>query len=174
LLDSLPRPLIIASWIGAGLMVAVGLVNAVVMVVSPQRWFRMPSWLALRGTLTEQRYSSGWGSLCVRFLGAGIIAVFAYVALDLTVDRWTGIVPARHQIGYLVGRTLVAVTLAVLVANGSIMMITPRWQQGFPWWIRIDCIWKSDSLGGWRVFGIRLFGALIVALSGWGLWSLFV
>jgi uncharacterized membrane protein len=36
------------------IVVALVLVNGVVMMISPTRWFKLPSWLRAQGTLTEE------------------------------------------------------------------------------------------------------------------------
>jgi len=43
--------------------------NAAIMLVSPKLWFRLPSWIGVRGTITEQQYGNTNGYLIVRMLG---------------------------------------------------------------------------------------------------------
>jgi hypothetical protein len=63
--------------------VGAALFNALLMVVSPQSWFRLPGWIRLSGSLTEKSYSSGWGVIQVRVLGLILLAAFAWVAYHL-------------------------------------------------------------------------------------------
>ena len=52
--------------LGLGIAAIVGAVvaiNAFFMLVSPQAWFRLPSWILAKGTLTEKRFASGWGAV---------------------------------------------------------------------------------------------------------------
>jgi hypothetical protein len=68
------------SFAGACLFALLGLVltiNAAFMLLSPRRWFRLPNWLGGgHGTLTEDRYGTGWGAIQVRIMGAlGLVIV---------------------------------------------------------------------------------------------------
>ena len=66
-------------------IVAVG-ANAVVMLISPQSWFRIPHWIRLSGSLTQEKFSSGTGALQVRLFGAtllGVLAWFLYGCLSI-------------------------------------------------------------------------------------------
>lgn len=51
------------------------LVNGCFMLISPRAWFRLPGWLAGRGTLTEAKYGSGPRSMEVRILGAVFVGL---------------------------------------------------------------------------------------------------
>jgi hypothetical protein len=52
--------------------------NAVLMLVSPRAWFKVPQWIRLSGSLAAERFSSGWGAIQVRILGACFLAVMAW------------------------------------------------------------------------------------------------
>lgn len=69
----------------AAVTVAIMLFNASLMLMSPRRWFALPGWLALHGTLGTRRsqYASGWGALQVRLLGGIIVATIIWVGYDL-------------------------------------------------------------------------------------------
>jgi hypothetical protein len=72
------------------IVVVVGLImtiNSAFMVVSPRIWFRLPSWLRAQGTLTEERYSSGWGAIQIRLTGALILAAIAWVLYESLLAR---------------------------------------------------------------------------------------
>ena len=79
----LDRLVHLGLWVALGITVAVMLVNAFYMVISPKAWFRLPSWLGLPGVLTTERYGSGWGGLQVRILGMIIIATSGWIAYEL-------------------------------------------------------------------------------------------
>jgi len=55
------------------------IINGSFMLVSPRTWFRLPTWLSARGSLTEEKYSTGWGALEVRLTGAAFLAVVVWV-----------------------------------------------------------------------------------------------
>jgi hypothetical protein len=58
------------------LFFAVFLLNALTMVISPRAWFRLPEWIRASGSMTlkREKYSHGWGSVQVRFLGFAFLA----------------------------------------------------------------------------------------------------
>ena len=53
-------------------------VNAPLMFISPRAWFRLPTWIRLSGSLSEAKYSAGWGAVQVRILGAVLLATILY------------------------------------------------------------------------------------------------
>ena len=52
--------------------------NATLMIVSPRMWFRAPHWVRLSGSLNETKYSSGWGAIQIRILGACFLAIMIW------------------------------------------------------------------------------------------------
>jgi hypothetical protein len=76
--------------VGACIAAIVGLVmtiNAIAMVVSPRAWFHLPAWLRAQGSLTEDRYSSGWGAIQIRLTGALILAAIAWIVYEMLRRR---------------------------------------------------------------------------------------
>jgi hypothetical protein len=71
------------GWVIAMFLAFMFLFNGAVMLISPKAWWRLPSWLAGHGTMTERKYDSRGGRLQVRALGAIFIAVVAYVVIDI-------------------------------------------------------------------------------------------
>jgi hypothetical protein len=68
--------------VGLCCAILVGLVlaiNAAFMLVSPRAWYRLPGWLRKNGSLTEDKYATGWGAIQVRLTGAGMLATIAWV-----------------------------------------------------------------------------------------------
>lgn len=65
----------------AGVMVVM-FINGIFMLASPRAWFRLPSWIRAQGTLTEDKYGSGWGGIMVRLTGAVVLATIAWVLFD--------------------------------------------------------------------------------------------
>jgi hypothetical protein len=68
------------GFIAISVLGALMLFNGVIMVVSPRKWFDLPSWLAGHGTMMKARYSTRWGLLQVRLLGA-VLLLFLGVLL---------------------------------------------------------------------------------------------
>lgn len=60
-----------------------GLVNGLVMLISPPVWFRLPRWIGEKGLLTEHRFAFGWGAAWIRFWGAVVLAGSGYVLYEL-------------------------------------------------------------------------------------------
>jgi hypothetical protein len=58
---------------------AVIAVNAFFMLLSPKAWFRLPSWILAKGTLTEKRFARGWGAVEIRLTGAITLGVIGWV-----------------------------------------------------------------------------------------------
>lgn len=52
--------------------------NGALMLVSPRLWFRAPRWVRLSGSLSEAKYSSGWGAIQIRLLGACFLAIMIW------------------------------------------------------------------------------------------------
>jgi hypothetical protein len=76
--------------LGWSIVVVVGammLVNASFMLASPKTWFRLPSWVRAQGSLTEQKYATGWGGVQVRLTGAIVLAVIGWVLYDSLIRR---------------------------------------------------------------------------------------
>jgi hypothetical protein len=76
--------------LGLCIAAAVGLImtiNAAFMLVSPRAWFRLPVWLRKEGSLTQDKYASGWGAIQVRLTGAVVLAAIAWVLYDMLLRR---------------------------------------------------------------------------------------
>ena len=85
----LERLLHISLWVMFAVSATIMLINGFYMLISPKAWFALPRWLGLQGVLTPERYTSRWGALQVRVLGALIIVTAAWIATDLvaTISR---------------------------------------------------------------------------------------
>jgi len=172
--------MIIAAWVVGALVFAAAMINAVVMVASPRRWFQMPSWLRLQGTWQEDRYSTGWGSMRVRALGAMIIAFFVFAAYSVVSKAKPGYVsehiPVRlHEVAFLLGRVIITTALFILLLNGIIMTVAPSHWSKVPLWLRMEGVWADHRFStrlGPR--GMRLLGVLVLAFLAWASWSLFL
>lgn len=49
--------------------------NAVIMLISPRVWFRIPPWIRFSGSLSAEKFSSGSGAIQVRLLGACFLGI---------------------------------------------------------------------------------------------------
>ena len=75
----------ILGWLTVAAVGLVLVVNGLFMVLSPRAWFRLPSWIPGRGSLTEKRYGSGFGAIQVRIVGALFLGVIVRVLYDSLV-----------------------------------------------------------------------------------------
>ena len=72
--------------VGLWMAIVVGLIvtiNAAFMLASPRSWFRLPGWLRAQGSLTENKYSKGWGALQLRLTGGLVLIAAGWVLYDL-------------------------------------------------------------------------------------------
>ena len=74
----------IVGWVIALLTILIVAVNAAFMLTSPKAWFKLPGWILAKGGLTEGKYSTGWGALQVRILGAIILGVIGWALIDIS------------------------------------------------------------------------------------------
>lgn len=82
--------MLMAQIIGLTVAIVVGLVmviNASYMLVSPRRWFGLPTWLRAQGTMRGDQYASGWGAVQVRLGGALVLGAIAWVLYDMAFAR---------------------------------------------------------------------------------------
>jgi hypothetical protein len=68
--------------IGIGLM-AMFIINGGIMLISQSLWFKLPEWFRGSGAMTKARYSSSWGALEVRVLGAMFLLIVGWVAVQI-------------------------------------------------------------------------------------------
>jgi hypothetical protein len=77
------RVIVITISIVVGSVMAI---SAGFMLLSPRKWFRLPPWLKAQGSLVEQNYETGWGSMQLRITGALILTAIGWVIYDLLVN----------------------------------------------------------------------------------------
>lgn len=53
-------------------------INGLTMLISPRRFFSLPRWLRAQGSLDPEHYSSGFGGLQLRILGAVLVAAVVW------------------------------------------------------------------------------------------------
>lgn len=66
------------GWLVFAVVVLVMTLNGAVMVVSPKKWFRLPSSIRMTGTLRKEQYTAGWG-LEIRLAGIAVLIVMAVI-----------------------------------------------------------------------------------------------
>ena len=58
-------------------------INGCFMLISPKAWFRLPTWFAARGPLSEAKYGTGPASMQVRILGVVFVGFPVWCLMDL-------------------------------------------------------------------------------------------
>jgi hypothetical protein len=105
--------------------------NGLIMLISPAWWFKLPSYVAFRGSLRERDYMRKLsGQLQIRVLGLVFVGFVSYVVSGLL-----GVSPHfLHAVGsnadVLIlrsGRWLCVATSLAAVGCGFIMLLKPKW-----------------------------------------------
>jgi hypothetical protein len=65
--------------VGIVIVLAVALLNALFMLISPAKWFDLPEWISLRGYFNRRMHDHGWGAVQVRLVGLGISLLIVYM-----------------------------------------------------------------------------------------------
>jgi hypothetical protein len=73
----------ILGWCIVAAVGALITINAAFMLVSPEAWFRLPTWISAKGTLAGKKYMKGSGALEIRITGALILGVTGWVLYDV-------------------------------------------------------------------------------------------
>jgi len=104
--------------------------NGLIMLISPARWFKLPSCVAFRGSLRERDYMGKLsGQLQIRAMGLVFVGFVVYVVSGLL-----GVSPHLHAIGSkgdaLILRSegwLCVMTSLAAIGCGFIMLLAPKW-----------------------------------------------
>jgi len=141
------------------------LVNGLAMPISPRRFFSLPSWVRAQGSLTRERYTSGWGGLQLRILGGVFVAGVVWFALALFGFHTPMSVKVFSSSG-IPGRMTLAISMIAVFVYGGTMLILPRWFVSLPTWLRGSLppeIYTSRA----GALAIRILGGAFVATVVW-------
>ncbi len=156
------------------IFVALLLINGFVMLVSPVRWFAMPSWLRTQGTLTPERHSRGFGAIELRILGALIILSISWVAYSLFLQ------PGPHfrlesSFPWLTfTRIIEIIVIALMLVNGSVMLISPSRWFSMQWWFKLGTLTAERYSRGFDAVHARILGGIVVLSTLWMAYELFL
>ena len=75
--------MLVLGWAGIGVVAVLMAVNGAFMLISPRAYFRLPEWFAFRGSLTKERYSTGWGAFQLRVCGGVMLGTLLWVIFDI-------------------------------------------------------------------------------------------
>lgn len=163
------------------LLAGVLLFNGIIMLISPERWFALPSWLSLRGSVHRRKLSSRWGRLEIRALGFVFLAflgIVTGVALNgphssgATIMRWLTWHPSNRAAELV----LLMIPIVAGFVAGVLMLLKPAW------WIerflrpQLDELKDSDRFRGVGdvqkplIVAIRLLSIIPLAASFWFAW----
>ena len=73
----------LVGWLMLALLGVVIAINALYMAMSPHAWFRLPKWVRMQGSATEERFGSGWGAIQVRIAGVVVLGILCWVLYDV-------------------------------------------------------------------------------------------
>ena len=76
-----------ATWFLVAVVVVIMAVNAIVMLVSPKTWARLPNWIRAQGFWFEAKCATGGGSIEARVTGTILLAII-FLLLYLKVVRY--------------------------------------------------------------------------------------
>jgi hypothetical protein len=117
-----------------GILLLVGLMlfNGLVMLVSPRRWFDLPTYVALRGSMRRSMLASLGGRFQVRVLGLMLVAFVVYAVISFfAYPDGTGAglpsQPARSGRLGVMYLLVCLVTCAGAFALGLVMLFNPSW-----------------------------------------------
>ena len=116
----------------AVLVLGLVLFNGLAMLASPRRWFDMPDYLALRGSIRRDSLSTWLGRLQVRMLGLIVVAFIVFVITSvLTHGRGAAGQPPGGHNEPDVHHTLSLAYLALACIGagvwGTMLLVRPRW-----------------------------------------------
>ena len=112
---------------GFAIVIAVALVffvNGVMLLISPSRWFSMPSWIRFQGTITRSRYSGWPGEVELRLLGAEIVGFFLWAGYDTFAATKPSAGSAWNlEVPSVILRLFLCIGLGI---TGALMVLNPR------------------------------------------------
>jgi hypothetical protein len=142
--------------------------NGLIMLISPAWWFKLPSYVAFRGTLREREYvGKVSGRLQIRTLGLVFVSFTVYA-----VSRLFGVSPhffraIGSQADALIlrsGRWLCFMICLAVIGCGFVMLLKPEW-----WAMKYMNAGETDE-GRQALFGertVRIMSLPILAVAAY-------
>jgi hypothetical protein len=116
----------IVGWILYILLIGAVLFNGVVMLLSPRKWFELPPYLALRGSLSSDRLRTVHGRLEIHLAGLVFVAVAIMFITASFKNQYQTSLEANFSRDRLYSAFCIACCIPVL-ACGSLILFKPRW-----------------------------------------------
>jgi hypothetical protein len=76
----------ILGWTGMVLMLVMMAINAILMLFSPELWFRLPGWIRANARFTNEKHGTGVGAVQIRILGGVLLAVLTVIRAAIAFD----------------------------------------------------------------------------------------
>jgi hypothetical protein len=122
------------------LVLGVFFFNGLIMLISPARWFKLPSYISFRGSMSERDYLARLsGRLQIRTMGLFFVCVSSYVVCGL-LGLFPRLIQAVGSKGAALllplGRLLCFITCLGVIGCGLVMLLSPKWWIGkyMAWW----------------------------------------
>jgi hypothetical protein len=155
----------ILGWSLLTVLGAVLLVNALFMLASPKAWFRLPHWVRAEGSLTEQKYASGWRGMELRLAGAILLAFIAWVVYHSFIQ---GTSPKERELATILSivlRCIVVVVAVHMVINAVFMLTSPRAWFRLPAWLKAQLpLTEQKYASGWGGILVRSAGVAMLGV----------
>ena len=117
--------------VAAVLLLGVLLFNGLVMLISPARWFRLPSYIPGQGSLRQRDYLGKFSDrIQIRILGLAFVGVPLYLlsdSLGITPRFLSAMGSAIDALILRSGRWLSFITCLGVIGCGFVMLFRPKW-----------------------------------------------
>jgi hypothetical protein len=113
------------------LLLTAFLSNGLIMLISPARWFRLPSYVAFRGSLRERDYMSKLsGRLQIRALGFVFVSFVLYVVSGLLgfIPHFLSLIGSKVDAPIVRSERWLCFMISLAVVGcGFVMLLKPKW-----------------------------------------------
>jgi len=117
--------------VAAVLLLGTFFTNGLIMLLSPARWFKLPSYITFRGTLRERDYlGKVSGRLQIRALGLVFVGSTVYIVsglLGVSPHFLSAIGTQSDALILRSGRWLCVIICLAVIGSGFIMLLKPKW-----------------------------------------------
>jgi hypothetical protein len=150
------------------------LIDGIVMLLSPRRWFQLPGYVGLHGSMRRNMLTTLSGRLRIRLLGLAAAAAAIYFGAVVLGKGATGKPPLASLFASYDARHILLVALGIstglgVAAYGFAWLVGPRWY--------LDRCWRPRApetrpvAEGTLTWVVRTSGAIAVAIGAYVLWT---
>lgn len=139
-------------------------------------------WVRASGPLTEAEYSTGWGAVQIRFVGALLVGFVGLMIGSILYDEFFDSrrpavpEPQGHASGdaFTLDKViwgLLPVLALYMVVNATYMIASPTAWTALPKWLKVAGLPPPDrAFPLWSVY-VRAVGALILVTVSWMMYA---